>query len=79
MSHRPTSAATCLHGAQLTMFNQISWETLDYAALFPDDGAWKLALVRHKFGENEGKLVQASNYFSDFQDKLEEWSGARLT
>jgi transaldolase len=49
-----------------------SWETLDYNALFGDDGAWRLAFTRHQFGASEGKLVQAINYFCDFQDKLEE-------
>lgn len=52
--------------------DQKSWETRDYAALFEDYGAWRLAFTRHGFGTSEGKIVQAINYFSDFQEKLEE-------
>ncbi|KFA72789.1 hypothetical protein S40288_06380 [Stachybotrys chartarum IBT 40288] len=49
-----------------------SWETRDYAALVRDESKWRLAFARSGFGASEGKIVQAINYFSDFQEKLEE-------
>ncbi|KAF5025851.1 hypothetical protein F66182_2073 [Fusarium sp. NRRL 66182] len=49
-----------------------SWETRDYNALVKDESAWKLAFTRSGFGTSEGKIIQAINYFSDFQEKLEE-------
>lgn len=52
--------------------NERSWEKRDYESLAKDESAWKLAFTRHGFGTSEGKIVQAINYFSDFQEKLEE-------
>ncbi|KAH8655966.1 hypothetical protein BGZ61DRAFT_192075 [Ilyonectria robusta] len=49
-----------------------SWETRDYAALVKDESAWRLAFTRSGFGTSEGKIIQAINYFSDFQEKLED-------
>ncbi|KAF4983524.1 hypothetical protein FZEAL_1059 [Fusarium zealandicum] len=49
-----------------------SWETRDYNALVKDDSAWRLAFTRSGFGASEGKIIQAINYFSDFQEKMEE-------
>lgn len=49
-----------------------SWETRGYSALFEDYAAWRLAFTRYGFGTSEGKIVQAINYFSEFQEKLEE-------
>ncbi|KAK7424013.1 hypothetical protein QQZ08_008837 [Neonectria magnoliae] len=49
-----------------------SWEKRDYQALVKDEGAWKLAFTRSGFGTSEGKIIQAINYFSDFQKKLED-------
>ncbi|KAM5350627.1 hypothetical protein ACJ41O_007132 [Fusarium nematophilum] len=51
---------------------QKSWETRDYSALVKDESAWRLAFTRSGFGASEGKIIQAINYFSDFQEKLEE-------
>ena len=49
-----------------------SWETRKYADLIIDESSWKLAFTRSKFGSSEGKIIQAINYFADFQEKLEE-------
>lgn len=49
-----------------------SWETRDYGKLSKDESAWKLAFTRSGFGTSEGKIVQAINYFSDSQEKLED-------
>ncbi|WAO93572.1 Transaldolase [Fusarium falciforme] len=49
-----------------------SWETKDYGALVKDESAWRLAFTRSGFGSSEGKIIQAINYFADFQEKLEE-------
>ncbi|CAM1508590.1 Fc.00g054380.m01.CDS01 [Cosmosporella sp. VM-42] len=49
-----------------------SWETQDYPKLVKDEAAWKLAFTRSGFGVAEGKIIQAINYFADFQEKLEE-------
>ncbi|KAF2724022.1 aldolase [Polychaeton citri CBS 116435] len=43
-----------------------------YDALIKDQAAWRLAFTRSNFGVNEGKIIQAINYFSDFQEKLEQ-------
>ncbi|KND91694.1 Transaldolase, partial [Tolypocladium ophioglossoides CBS 100239] len=48
-----------------------SWETRDYVGLMNDEGAWRLAFTRSGFGTSEGKIIQAINYFADFQEKLE--------
>ncbi|KAG5936574.1 hypothetical protein E4U53_000202, partial [Claviceps sorghi] len=44
----------------------------DVAALVQDESAWRLAFTRSGFGASEGKIIQAINYFADFQDKLED-------
>ncbi|KAF7553924.1 hypothetical protein G7Z17_g3297 [Cylindrodendrum hubeiense] len=49
-----------------------SWEKRDYQALVGDESAWKLAFTRSGFGTSEGKIIQAINYFFDFQEKLED-------
>ncbi|KAG4291280.1 hypothetical protein FPRO06_03166 [Fusarium proliferatum] len=49
-----------------------SWETTDYNALVRDESSWRMAFTRSSFGTSEGKIIQAINYFADFQDKLEE-------
>ncbi|KAF5694544.1 transaldolase [Fusarium denticulatum] len=49
-----------------------SWETKDYNALVRDESSWRMAFTRSGFGTSEGKIIQAINYFADFQDKLEE-------
>ncbi|KAG9506264.1 hypothetical protein J7337_003246 [Fusarium musae] len=51
---------------------QKSWETKDYNALVRDESSWRMAFTRSGFGTSEGKIIQAINYFADFQDKLEE-------
>ena len=48
-----------------------SWETRNYAGLIQDESSWKLAFTRSGFGTSEGKIIQAINYFADFQEKLE--------
>lgn len=52
-----------------------SLNALKYASILRDESAWKLAFTRSGFGTNEGKIIQAINYFSDFQEKLEELAG----
>ncbi|KAF7556481.1 hypothetical protein G7046_g6298 [Stylonectria norvegica] len=49
-----------------------SWESQDYEALVKNESAWRLAFTRSDLGVSEGKIIQAINYFSDFQEKLEE-------
>lgn len=49
-----------------------SWGAVDYAALARDESAWRLAFARCGFGASEAKIVQAINYFVDFEEKLEE-------
>ncbi|KAH6609074.1 transaldolase [Trichoderma cornu-damae] len=52
-------------------------ESLDpkkYADILQHESSWKLAFTRSGFGTSEGKIIQAINYFSDFQEKLEELS-----
>ncbi|QGI61576.1 hypothetical protein CEK26_005545 [Fusarium fujikuroi] len=49
-----------------------SWETTDYNALVRDESSWRMAFTRSGFGTSEGRIIQAINYFADFQDKLEE-------
>ncbi|KAF4989943.1 hypothetical protein FGRMN_8785 [Fusarium graminum] len=49
-----------------------SWDARDYNALVKDESAWRIAFTRSAFGANEGKIIQAINYFADCQDKLEE-------
>ncbi|KAG6009190.1 hypothetical protein E4U21_003043 [Claviceps maximensis] len=63
-----------------------SWETglcdgtgdgkeKNWTALAEDEAAWRLAFARSRFGASEGKIIQAINYFVDFQEKLEELVG----
>ncbi|KAL6837213.1 hypothetical protein V8C40DRAFT_229449 [Trichoderma camerunense] len=52
-----------------------SLNALKYASILRDESAWKLAFTRSGFGTSEGKIIQAINYFSDFQEKLEELAG----
>ncbi|POR36815.1 Transaldolase [Tolypocladium paradoxum] len=49
-----------------------SWESRNYTDLIKDESSWRLAFTRSGFGSSEGKILQAINYFSDFQDRLEE-------
>ena len=49
-----------------------SWETGDYNALVRDESKWRMAFTRSGFGTSEGKIIQAINYFSDCQEKLED-------
>ncbi|KAJ4246565.1 hypothetical protein NW762_013506 [Fusarium torreyae] len=51
--------------------NNKSWETRDYHAVVKDESAWRIAFTRSGFGTSEGKIIQAINYFSDCQEKLE--------
>lgn len=48
-----------------------SWQSKTYQELFHDENAWKIAFTRSGFGASEGKIVQAINYFCDFQEQLE--------
>ncbi|KAF5618567.1 transaldolase [Fusarium sp. NRRL 52700] len=50
---------------------KMSWETEDYNALVRNESSWRMAFTRSGFGTSEGKIIQAINYFADFQDKLE--------
>ncbi|KID98358.1 Aldolase-type TIM barrel, partial [Metarhizium majus ARSEF 297] len=47
-------------------------ETTDCEAILGDESSWRLAFTRSGFGASEGKMIQAINYFSDFQDKIED-------
>lgn len=49
-----------------------SWETRDYNALVRDESKWRVTFTRSGFGTSEGKIIQAINYFSDCQEKLED-------
>ncbi|KAJ4009308.1 hypothetical protein NW752_009608 [Fusarium irregulare] len=49
-----------------------SWETRDYNDLVRDESKWRMAFTRSGFGTSEGKIIQAINYFSDCQEKLED-------
>ncbi|KAL7939277.1 hypothetical protein V8C35DRAFT_286211 [Trichoderma chlorosporum] len=49
-----------------------SLESKRYTDILRDESAWKLAFTRSGFGTSAGKIIQAINYFSDFQEKLEE-------
>ncbi len=44
----------------------------NFRDIINDEGAWRLAFARSGFGTSHAKIIQAINYFSDFQDKLEE-------
>lgn len=48
------------------------WKTKNYSTILTDESSWRLAFARSGFGASEGKIIQAINYFSDFQEKLEE-------
>ncbi|KAM0466730.1 hypothetical protein ACHAPV_000236 [Trichoderma viride] len=53
-------------------------ENLDptkYSTILENESSWRLAFTRSGFGTSEGKIIQAINYFSDFQEKLEEIAG----
>lgn len=71
-----TSDASTLTGRVGDYFaqgpNQKSWESRDFGTLCRDESAWRLAFTRSGFGTSEGKIIQAVNYFSDFQEKLED-------
>ncbi|UKZ49221.1 hypothetical protein TrVGV298_003465 [Trichoderma virens] len=56
-----------------------SLDSKKYANILHDESAWKLAFTRSGFGTSEGKIIQAINYFSDFQEKLEELAGRYTT
>lgn len=47
-------------------------ETTDCQTILGDESSWRLAFTRSGFGASEGKMIQAINYFSDFQDKIED-------
>ncbi|KAI9149113.1 Transaldolase [Paramyrothecium foliicola] len=51
-----------------------SWKTEYYGELVQNESQWRLAFTRSGFGTSEGKIVQAIDYFSDFQEKIEELS-----
>lgn len=54
-------------------------ESLDptkYSTILENESSWRLAFTRSGFGTSEGKIIQAINYFSDFQEKLEEIAGS---
>lgn len=54
-------------------------ENLDpakYSTILENESSWRLAFTRSGFGTSEGKITQAINYFSDFQEKLEELAGS---
>lgn len=48
------------------------WDAVDYKSIISDQSTWRLAFTRSGFGTSEGKIIQAINYFSDFQEKIEE-------
>lgn len=48
-----------------------SSKEIDYTPIIKSESAWKLAFTRSGFGTSHGKIVQAINYFADFQEKLE--------
>lgn len=48
------------------------WDTTDYKTIIGDESTWRLAFTRSGFGTSEEKIIQAINYFSDFQEKIEE-------
>ncbi|RFU76980.1 transaldolase [Trichoderma arundinaceum] len=71
-------------GKQLGQYfaDEIPPESLDskkYAGILQNESSWKLAFTRSGFGISEGKIIQAINYFSDFQDKLEGLAGRYTT
>ncbi|KAJ4164209.1 hypothetical protein LMH87_005893 [Akanthomyces muscarius] len=43
----------------------------DFNDILRNESGWRLAFARSGFGSSHGKIIQAINYFSDFQDKLE--------
>jgi hypothetical protein len=47
------------------------WETTDYKPILDDESLWRLAFTRSGFGASQGKIVQAINYFCDFQEQIE--------
>lgn len=50
----------------------------DFKDILYDEGAWRLAFARSGFGTSHGKIIQAINYFVDFQEKLEEIASTYL-
>lgn len=50
--------------------NKIYAET-DFQDIVEDESAWRLAFAKSGFGASHGKIIQAINYFSDFQERLE--------
>lgn len=50
----------------------VPYERDDFKDIIHDESAWRLAFARSGFGTSHGKLIQAINYFSNFQDKLED-------
>ncbi|KAJ6786809.1 hypothetical protein PWT90_03860 [Aphanocladium album] len=48
-----------------------SYSRDDFKDIIHDESAWRLAFARSGFGTSHGKIIQAINYFSDFQEKLE--------
>jgi hypothetical protein len=55
-----------------------SWETIDYDGIVRNESTWKLAFTRSAFGTNQGKIVQAINYFCDFQERLHDLVGSYM-
>lgn len=52
-----------------------SLDPTKYSTILENESSWRLAFTRSGFGTSEGKIIQAINYFSDFQEKLEEIAG----
>ncbi|KAJ3491894.1 hypothetical protein NLG97_g5506 [Lecanicillium saksenae] len=48
-----------------------SYSRDDFKDIIHDESAWRLAFARSGFGTSHAKIIQAINYFSDFQEKLE--------
>lgn len=67
--------AAAWHGPVGTLFTKelaSSSREVDYSPIVKLESAWKLAFTRSGFGTSHGKIVQAINYFADFQEKLED-------
>ncbi|TWU77450.1 hypothetical protein ED733_006807 [Metarhizium rileyi] len=72
LSSRDTSSWDGQLGAYLAQSPSDSrWEVTEFKAIVGDEASWRLAFTRSGFGAGEGKRIQAINYFSDFQEKIE--------
>ncbi|KID85540.1 Aldolase-type TIM barrel [Metarhizium guizhouense ARSEF 977] len=73
LSARRASSWRAPLGAYFAQRPLDSWcETTDCQTILGDESSWRLAFTRSGFGASEGKMIQAINYFSDFQDKIED-------